>query len=243
MISMLIGSLLAGISTGIGALPLFFLKELNHRMRDTLLAFTAGVMVSASTFSLIPQAKEGGILPVFIGVFLGTNILLLMERVIPHIDIENFNQNLKGIDHKAWLIVVAITLHNIPEGLSVGVSYASEHSQLGPLIAIAIGLQNAPEGLLVGLFLVQQKISKGSSFLIALFTGMIEVVAAIAGYLAISIVDFIVPYGLAFAAGAMIYIVYKELIPESHGHGYEVSATIAFVNGLLVMFFLNEWFM
>ncbi len=239
---MLFGSLLAGLSTGLGAVPLFFIKKLNHHLRDTLLAFTAGVMVSASTFSLIPEAKNYGLLPVFVGVFLGTNILLLLEKTLPHIEIENFNQSLKGIDKKAWLIIAAIALHNIPEGLSVGVSYAADNPDLGSLVALAIGLQNAPEGLLVGLFVLQQNMSKGKAFAIALGTGFIEVISSIIGFILIQYVTFFVPYGLAFAAGAMIYIVYKELIPESHGHGYEISATIAFVNGLLIMFFLNEWF-
>lgn len=122
-------------------------------------------------------------------------------------------------------------------------SYASgEGGEIGNLIALAIGFQNAPEGLLVALFLFNQRISKGKAFFMAMGTGLIELVASIAGYYLMSVVDSLVPYGLAFAAGAMLFIIYKELIPESHGDGNEQSSTYAFIIGLLLMVFLIETF-
>lgn len=145
-------------------------------------------------------------------------------------------------DEKALLIVSAITLHNLPEGLSVGVSYASNVENTGNLIALAIGLQNAPEGLLVALFLAQQNISKIKAFLIATLTGSVEIVTSLLGFYLTNFVDSLVSYGLAFAAGAMLFIIYKELIPESHGDGNERFATYSFIFGILFMIFLINIF-
>jgi zinc transporter, ZIP family len=140
------------------------------------------------------------------------------------------------------LIIAAITLHNIPEGLSVGVSYSVEQSDTGNLIAFAIGLQNAPEGFLVALFLVNQKINRFKAFIIATLTGAIEIVTGLLGFYLTTYVDFLVPYGLAFAAGAMLFIIYKELIPESHGDGNERKATYSFIIGILFMIMLIDMF-
>ncbi|MFJ8257057.1 ZIP family metal transporter [Peribacillus asahii] len=242
MSEVLIGSILSALSTGVGALPILFLKStISHRFRDTLLAFTAGIMMAASIMSLIPESlANGNYIQLVIGIFLGVLTLTLLEKNIPHMDLDH---NKSGIefDEKALLIVTAITLHNIPEGLSVGVSYASDSaSETGNLIAFAIGLQNAPEGLLVALFLFNQKISKLRAFIIATLTGSIEIVTSLLGYYLTSYITFLVPYGLAFAAGAMLFIIYKELIPESHGDGNEQSSTYSFIIGLLFMILLLE---
>ncbi|CAH0184025.1 Zinc transporter ZupT [Peribacillus frigoritolerans] len=165
--------------------------------------------------------------------------LTVMEQNIPHIDLSHTKSGIQ-FDEKALLIITAITLHNIPEGLSVGVSYASDTADTGNLIAFAIGLQNAPEGLLVALFLINQKIGKLTAFLIATLTGTIEIITGLLGYYLTSYIGFLVPYGLAFAAGAMLFIVYKELIPESHGDGNERTSTYSFIIGLLFMVILLE---
>lgn len=243
MSEVIIGSVLAAMSTGLGALPILFLNNtLTHKWRDTLLAFTAGIMMAAATMSLIPEALSyGGFVPLGIGLLLGVITLTLLERSIPHIDLEH---NRKGIafDQKAMLIVAAITLHNIPEGLSVGVSYASDAADTGNLIAFAIGLQNAPEGFLVALFLINQRITKLKAFIVATLTGAVEIPMALLGFYLTSVVSSLVPYGLAFAAGAMLYIIYKELIPESHGDGNETTSTYSFIIGLLFMIFLTQIF-
>lgn len=242
MQEVLLGSVLSALSTGLGALPILFLQQVTHRWRDILLAFTAGIMMAASTMSLIPEAiASGGLIQLTVGLFLGVVVLTLLERNIPHIDLGHNNMGIE-MDQKAALIIAAITLHNIPEGLSVGVSYASTASETGNLIAFAIGLQNAPEGFLVALFLIQQKISKIRSFIIATLTGAIEIVSAIIGFSLTTFVTFLVPYGLAFAAGAMLFIIYKELIPESHGDGNERFATYSFIVGLLFMVILLNVF-
>ena len=243
MLEMIFGSLLSAFSTGLGALPILFLnKTLTHRWRDVLLAFTAGIMMAASTMSLIPEALlTGGFIQLAIGLLLGVIVLNLMEQLIPHIDLQHSKSGIQ-FDEKAMLIIAAITLHNIPEGLSVGVSYASDASETGNLIAFAIGLQNAPEGLLVALFLFNQNISKFKAFSIATLTGSVEVISAIFGYYLTTFLSGLVPYALAFAAGAMLFIIYKELIPESHGDGNERNATYSFIIGLLFMILLIELF-
>ena len=236
MKEVIFGSVLSALSTGVGALLILFIHHsITHRWKDVLLAFSAGIMMAASTIGLIPEAlKYGGYISLFIGVWLGVGVLTLLEKNIPHIDLQHSK---KGIhfDEKALLIIAAITLHNIPEGLSVGVSYASTEGDTGNLIALAIGFQNAPEGLLVALFLINQQISKWKAFFIATLTGAIEIVTSLLGYFLTSFVQGLVPYGLSFAAGAMLYIIYKELIPESHGDGNERVSTYAFIMGLLIM--------
>lgn len=237
-----IGSILSALSTGIGALPILFFKEVTHRWRDILLALTAGVMVAASTFSLIPEALAlSNLLVLCFGVILGTISLTMLEQYVPHIDLEHTRFNL-AIDQKAFLILSAITLHNLPEGLSVGVSYASGHEELGGLIAFAIGIQNAPEGFLIALFLINQRVGRWKAFTLASLTGTVEIITAIIGYHLTTYVSGLVPYGLSFAAGAMLFIVYKELIPESHGDGHEKGATFSFIIGLLIMVSLIQWF-
>lgn len=242
MSDVLIGSILSALSTGFGALPILFLQDMSHRWRDMLLAFTAGVMMAAAMLSLIPEAlATGGFYPTAIGMLLGVIALTTLEKNIPHIDLGHTKKGIQ-IEQKALLVVAAITLHNIPEGLSVGVSYASDAAETGNLVAVAIGFQNAPEGFLVALFLANQRINKYTALLIATLTGAVEIVAGLGGYAMTSYVSWLVPYGLAFAAGAMLFIIYKELIPESHGDGNERSATYSFITGLLFMLFIIQFF-
>ena len=238
----LLASCIAALATGIGALPVLFFQNATHRWRDVLLAFTAGVMVAASTFELLPGALEmSNVLIVSVGILIGVVVLTVLDKVIPHIHLEH-RETRVPFDKKALLIIAAIALHNAPEGLAVGVSYGSEVEGLGPLIAFAIGLQNMPEGFLVALFLVQQNVRKLKAFIIATLTGAVEIVTAIIGFFLTAYVDHMVPLGLAFAAGAMLFIVYKEIIPESHGDGHATSATYSFVIGLIAMIFLTNMF-
>ncbi|MDQ6596748.1 ZIP family metal transporter [Bacillus salipaludis] len=243
MAGVLIGSILSALSTGAGALIILFIHHsVTHRFKDILLAFSAGIMMTASTIGLIPEAlKIGGFLSLFIGVLLGVFTLTILEKKIPHIELDH-NQYGIQFDEKAFLIISAITLHNIPEGLSVGVSYASNTGETGNLIALAIGFQNAPEGLLVALFLINQKMGKFKAFILATLTGAIEIVTSLMGFYLTAFVQGLVPYGLSFAAGAMLFIIYKELIPESHGDGNERTSTYAFITGLLAMVLIIETF-
>ncbi|MGY4690012.1 ZIP family metal transporter [Salibacterium sp. K-3] len=233
-------------ATALGAVPAIMFRNTTHQAKDMLLAFSAGMMIAASMFELIPESlNQGGYAAVITGIFLGMLVLTMLEQNIPHEHIER-NHETRGfgfqlMERKALLIMTAITLHNIPEGLSVGVSYNSGVEGLGLLIALAIGVQNAPEGFIVAFFLVQQGVKKGNAFILAACTGMMEWAAAFMGYWLTAFANHLVPIGLAFAAGSMIYIVYKELIPESHGDGFALSATYSFTGGLLLMLAMT-WF-
>lgn len=242
MVSAMIGSFISAMATVLGALPLLFVSKLSEKWKDVLVAFTAGIMVSATTFGLIPQAlKESTLWILTLGLLAGIFALDLIEKNVPHIDVERY-KGIKQFDTKSLLVIIALFIHNIPEGLSTGFSYASVNEGLGPMIAIAIGAQNVPEGLILAVFLLQSKVSKLRSLLIVTVTGLVEVVSAIVGYFTASYISALIGFGLSFAAGAMLFIVYKELIPETHGHGYERPATYSFIVGLLVMIYISYFF-
>jgi Predicted divalent heavy-metal cations transporter len=242
MTTALIGSFISAMATVLGALPLLFVRSLSEKWKDILIAFSAGIMVSAVTFGLLPQAlSESGLIPLTIGLLVGLVALDLIEKNIPHINVEE-NRSISAFDSKSLLVIIALIIHNIPEGLSTGFSYASTHEGLGPMVAIAIGAQNMPEGLVLAIFLTQSKVSKPKLLSIVAVTGLMEVLSAFAGYVAASYIQVLIGYGLAFASGAMLFIVYKELIPETHSHGYERPATYSFIVGLLVMIYISYFF-
>ncbi|MGZ0042948.1 ZIP family metal transporter [Paenibacillus polymyxa] len=242
MSDVFVGSLISALSTGLGAVPILFMRNVTHRLRDVLLAYAAGIMTSASVYNLIPEAiQHANWFVLTAGILLGCLVLLVMEMYIPHADLEDPDSKTFQLESKSFLIIAAITLHNLPEGLSVGVSYASETQNLGNLIAFSIGLQNAPEGFIVALFLVNQNIGRFKALGIATLTGAVEIITSLIGFYLSSWVNGLVPYGLAFAAGAMMFIVYKELIPESHGDGNQRIATFSFILGLITMIGLTEW--
>lgn len=237
-----VGSFISALSTGLGAVPILFMRNITHRLRDVLLAYAAGIMTSASVYNLIPEAiQHSNWFVLTAGILLERLVLLVMEMYIPHADLEDPDSKTFQLESKSFLIIAAITLHNLPEGLSVGVSYASETHNLGNLIAFSIGLQNAPEGFIVALFLVNQNIGRFKALGIATLTGAVEIITSLIGFYLSSWVNGLVPYGLAFAAGAMMFIVYKELIPESHGDGNQRIATFSFILGLITMIGLTEW--
>jgi ZIP family zinc transporter len=238
----LIGSFISAMATVLGAVPILFIKKLSEKWKDILIAFTAGIMVSASTFGLMPQAiNESGIVALTIGFVIGIVVLDIIEKNIPHVDVEN-DSGIKSFDAKSLLVIIALFIHNIPEGLSTGFSYASSNDALGPMVAISIGAQNMPEGLVLAVFLLNSGVGKIRSLLIVALTGLMEVMSAIVGYFSASYIESLIGYGLAFAAGAMMFIVYKELIPESHGHGYERASTYSFIIGLLAMVYISYIF-
>ncbi|MDD2430964.1 MAG: ZIP family metal transporter [Firmicutes bacterium] len=237
-------SLFAGLATGVGALPIVFLKKVSHKLRDILLAFAAGVMVAASAFNLIiPALEEGSIYQVLLGVLFGALILGIFERYTPNIDYERFfGSTDKTVARRAILLIAALALHNIPEGLAVGVGFASDAPGMGIALAIAIGVQNAPEGLVIAASLLESKLSVWKILLLATLTGLVEPIAAMIGLFMVSYVQAIIPFSLAFAAGAMLYVTFREMIPESHGHGYVEEATFSFILGVIFMLFVNHIF-
>jgi len=234
---MIAGSLVTALCTLLGALPAMLFTKVTHRGRDILLAFTAGIMVAASTYGLIPSAlKLSNLVTLTIGILLGTAVLTLMEWLVPHKD--PGHAELKSGSASAaspMLFLSAMALHNLPEGLSVGVGFGSMSPDLGTIVALSIGLQNVPEGFLIALFLIAHRMNKWIALLLAGVTGFLELLFCWIGYAFTGSFAAVVPYGLAFAAGAMLFVVYKELIPESHGDGHERAATFSFILGLLVM--------
>ncbi len=242
----LIASLIAGLCTGLGALPVFFTKEVSHKKLDTMLGFAAGVMLAATCFSLIVPAIEyagGGIngaMVAVIGVMLGGIFLDLMDQYSPHNYLLKLPDTKESIQlKKVWLFVIAITLHNFPEGLAVGVGFGNGDIGNGLVIAIAIGLQNIPEGLAVALALIREKYTVGKAFLIALLTGLVEPIGGLMGIGLVHWMEPILPYALAFAGGAMLYVICDEIIPETQKNGYERLATYGLMIGFVVMMFLD----
>jgi len=242
-------SLATGIATGVGALPLFFIRRLSDKLEDVLLGFAAGVMLAASFFSLIipgieaaeaAGSKTGAVLIVIAALTLGAAVMWLIHDYAPH---EHAALGLDG-PHQArlrriWLFIIAITLHNVPEGLAVGVGFGSGDVANGIKVATGIGLQNMPEGLAVAASVLGLGYAKWKAVLIALGSGMVEPVAGLIGATAVTIAEPLLPWGLGFAAGAMLFIVNHEIIPETHRKGHQNQATVGVLAGLIVMMFLD----
>ncbi|MSU89394.1 ZIP family metal transporter [Rhodobacteraceae bacterium 2CG4] len=247
-----LGSLAAGSLTAFGALPVLGGRLPSRATRDLLLGFAAGVMLAASFFSLIIPALDAaevrfdnGATPaaiVCIAILLGMGAVHLMNEKLPH---EHFKSGREGPDaaslRRVWLFIIAITIHNFPEGLAVGVGFGADGLSGGLPLAIGIGLQNAPEGLAVAVSLLGEGYSKGRAWGIAAMTGLVEPVGGLLGAGIISISQPILPWGLAFAAGAMLYVISHEIIPETHRSGHQNRATLGLAVGLVIMLFLDVW--
>jgi ZIP family zinc transporter len=245
-----VGSLAAGLVTAVGALPVLFLRKIQTRTEDTLLGFGAGVMFAASCFSLIlpgldaatAQTGSKGIAAAIVGlgIAIGALFLTFFDRVLPH---EHFIKGHEGIDSQKvrgiWLFVIAITLHNFPEGLAVGIGFGGGDFANGIAIATGIGLQNAPEGLVVAFALLSLRYSRWYAWLVALGTGLVEPIGGLIGAGVVSVAQTFLPWAMGFAAGAMIFVVSHEIIPESHRKGHETPATLGVLLGFVVMMMLD----
>jgi ZIP family zinc transporter len=240
--------------TALGASLVFFVKSMNRALLDGLLGFTGGVMVAASFWSLLAPGIEMSpgegfvkVIPAAVGFGLGALFIFGLDKVLPHIHI-NFKES-EGIKtpwHKTTLLVLAITLHNIPEGLAVGVLFGGvaagipEASIAGAVaLAIGIGIQNFPEGLAVSMPLRRQGVSRFKSFWYGQLSAVVEPIAAVIGAVAVSFFTPILPYALAFAAGAMIFVVVEEVIPETQQDKHTDIATLGFIGGFIVMMTLD----
>lgn len=247
-----LASFLAGQATTLGALPVFFMRSISQRTQNAFLGFAAGIMLAASFFSLIIPgldaagelhggSKTMAALIVGAAVLLGATTLHILNRLAPH---EHFISGpMSGAERsklaRIWLFVIAITLHNFPEGLAVGVSFGSPDQAAGYATAFGIGLQNVPEGLAVALSLAAVGYSRLFAFLIAVLTGLIEPLGGFLGIGAISLSSELLPWGLGFAGGAMIWVVSSEIIPETHRDHQEGTATYALMIGLVTMMSLD----
>lgn len=238
-------SLIAGSATGVGALPVLILKKTpSHKIMDMLLSFAAGVMLAATVFSLIiPALDAGGITITIIGILAGAVMIEILDHILPH---EHFQKGVEGhhasLLRKIWLFVIAITLHNFPEGMAVGVGYGSGSIAVGTSLAVAIGLQNIPEGTAVAASFIKAGYARGKSVWYSFLTGLVEPIGGLIGATAVVIARPALPFFLAFAAGAMLYVISDEIIPETHAHGYEMVSTFSLIFGFIVMMVLDNIF-
>jgi len=238
-----VASLVAGLATGAGALPVLFTTKVSDRLLDIMLGFSAGVMLAATSFSLIvPAIDMSGPWVVVFGLVLGALVLHLIDRFIPHFHPTLGTEGPPSRLSKVWLFVIAITIHNFPEGLAVGVSFGTGNVAAGLVVAMAIGLQNMPEGLAVALPLLREGYSRRRSLWYGTLTGLVEPVGGLLGVALVSIFHPILPWALAFAAGAMLFVVSDEMIPESHRKGFEREATFGLIIGFVIMMLLDSIF-
>ena len=240
--------------TALGASFVFFFKTMNRAFLDGMLGFTGGVMVAASFWSLLAPGIEMSpgegfvkVIPAAVGFGLGALFIFGLDKVLPHLHI-NFQkpEGVKTPWHRSTLLVLAITLHNIPEGLAVGVLFGGvaaglpEASIAGAVVlAMGIGIQNFPEGVAVSMPMRRQGLSRWKSFMYGQSSAIVEPIAAVIGALAVTFFTPILPYALAFAAGAMIFVVVEEVIPETQQDKYTDIATLGFIGGFIVMMILD----
>lgn len=233
----------AGSGTTLGALALIFVRRPSDRLLDVLLGFAGGVMLSATAFSLlVPALDRGSLLTVLVGFGLGAATLRAMDALIPHVHLR-FNErgHEDGSQHRALLFISALTIHNVPEGMAVGVAFAAGGSDLGVPIALAIGIQNIPEGFVAGAPLLKMT-RRWVAIGIGALTGFVEPPAAFAAFAGLDLFSALLAGALAFAAGAMLYVIVDEIIPESHGRGNERDATLALMVGFALMLVLDNAF-
>ncbi|NLV74917.1 MAG: ZIP family metal transporter [Chloroflexi bacterium] len=241
----LLAGLFTAAMTAIGSAPVFFTRQVHPRLMAVMLGSAAGIMLAASYWSLLAPAIRitgGNWMQPAIGFLLGGGVLLLIDAILPHIHPALRDCPSEGVPtnwRRSVLLVLAVMLHNIPEGLTIGVAFGAaasgipEASLTGALVlALGIGLQNLPEGLAVAMPLRCEGLSPLKSFLLGILSGIVEPLAALAGALLSLSMDSAMPYALSFAAGAMIYVVFEELIPEavagSDGHYATISSMVGF---------------
>ena len=238
-----VASLLAGLATGAGAIPILFTRQISDRLLDVMLGFAAGVMLAATSFSLlVPAINLSGPWIAVFGLALGALVLHLVDRFVPHLHPALGAEGPPSKLSRVWLLVLAITIHNFPEGLAVGVSFGSGDIAAGLVIALAIGLQNMPEGLAVALPLLREGYSRRRALWYGTLTGLVEPVGGLLGAAIVSVSQPILPWGLSFAAGAMLFVISDEMIPESHRKGFAREATFGLITGFVVMMLLDSLF-
>ncbi len=252
----LIGTLFTWFVTALGAGMVFFFKKISQKPLDFMMGFAAGVMIAASYWSLlapsISMAEELGVIPwvpAVTGFLLGGVFLFLVDKLLPHVHPGFSTKEAEGIKtswQRSILLVLAITIHNIPEGLAVGVAFGAAAAGYpaatvagAVALAIGIGLQNFPEGASVSVPLRKENLTRRKAFWFGQLSGMVEPISGVLGAVAVIYARPILPYALAFAAGAMIYVVVEELVPESHASAHSHYATWGAMGGFTVMMLLD----
>ncbi len=233
-----------GGATLVGSIIGFMFKKISHKFSDIVLSFAAGVMLTAAVVNLImPSIEMGGKFSVLVtvtGIFLGAIVLNVIDRMVPHLhkiagpDQESHPRSADRIN-KVMLFVLAIAIHNFPEGIAAGVGFGSGNTTEALTIAGGIALQNIPEGMVIIAPMLAAGISKRRTFFVAALTGVIEVAGTFIGYFAVTVSEAVLPFALSFAGGTMLYIISDEMIPETHAHGNERGATYALLVGFSLM--------
>ncbi|MBQ4639164.1 MAG: ZIP family metal transporter [Clostridia bacterium] len=235
------GATVAGAGLG------FVFKKISHKFSDIVLSFAAGVMLAAAVIGLIiPSLDYGNLWITVAGVFCGALFLNVLDKLVPHL------HKLSGLDqeahpdqtaklNKVLLFVMAIAIHNLPEGIAAGVGFGTGNDGEAVTIAAGIALQNIPEGMVIIGPMLAAGMSRGRTFVAALMTGLVEVVGTLFGYLAVSISAAVLPFALAFAGGTMLYVISDEMIPETHAHGSERGATYALLAGFCLMLMMTHF--
>ncbi len=231
-----------GGATLFGALLGFIFRDISHRFADVVLSFAAGIMLAAAVLGLIlPSIEYGGkwgLMYTIPGIFVGALCLNLIDKLMPHLhklvgpDIEDHHNTSLN---RVLLFVLAIAIHNLPEGIAAGVGFGSDNTSQALLNAGGIALQNIPEGMAIIGPMLAAGVSPRRTFVAAVFTGLVEVVGTLIGFFAASISAAVLPFALAFAGGTMLYVISDEMIPETHAHGGERAATYALLIGFCVM--------
>lgn len=243
-------SILAGLATGFGALPALWLTKISDELFNSLLGAAAGVMLAATAFSLlVPGLEYGnlfwsgkGIYVVSVGMLIGAVFLHHADKHLPHIHFDTLSDAQLNTLKKIWLFIIAITIHNFPEGMAVGVSFGAGDIKNGIVLATAIALQNIPEGLAVALPLVGLGYNKWKAVGIATLTGLVEPVGGLLGVTMVTIFEQILPIAMGFAAGAQLFVISEEIIPETHSKGRSRYATFSLMGGFILMMILDNLF-
>ena len=246
----LLTALGVGGATVIGAILGFVFKNISHKFSDIVLSLAAGVMLCAAVLGLIvPSLEHGegiwGFAVAVIGIFCGALCLNLMDKLVPHlhrlsgVDQESHSADTQKLN-KVLLFVMAIAIHNLPEGIAAGVGFGTGNNEEAVVIAAGIALQNIPEGMVIIAPMLAAGMKPGRTFVVALLTGIIEVIGTLMGYFAVSLSSAVLPFALAFAGGTMLYVISDEMIPETH-HGNERGATYALLAGFCLMLAMSHF--
>ena len=240
MEAVLLTALGVGGATVFGAVLGFAFKKLSHKFSDIVLSFAAGVMLAAAVLGLILPSIEYGnnVLITVVGIFAGALCLNLTDKLVPHLHrlVGDDSEKHHNADlSKVLLFVMAIAIHNLPEGIAAGVGFGSGNTAQALIIAGGIALQNIPEGMVIIGPMLAAGVTPKKTFVCALITGLVEVLGTLIGYFAVSLASAILPFALAFAGGTMLYVISDEMIPETHAHGEQQGATYALLVGFCVM--------
>ncbi|MBQ8005130.1 MAG: ZIP family metal transporter [Clostridia bacterium] len=231
-----------GGATAVGAIIGFIFKKISHTFSDIVLSFAAGVMLSAAVLGLIiPSLEYGGkfgLVITIVGIFAGAVCLNLVDKLVPHLHkfagAETEGHNNAGLN-KVLLFVIAIAIHNLPEGIAAGVGFGAGDTSKALIIAGGIALQNIPEGMVIIGPMLAAGVKPSKTLIIAMLTGLVEVAGTLIGYFTVSLASSVLPFALAFAGGTMLYVISDEMIPETHAHGHEQGATYALLVGFCIM--------